>query len=119
MTMIPSFEVMSFVGLVGLESQGRSREPHPVVVGLYACPVGPYLDSGLPYLLSPSGGPILSAAWRRDGACSETTVASDLVDLTSVPTFVRAGVHGQSLTLPRSSQGLGRRRGCATLCGVW
>ena len=32
-TMISSFGIMVFIGLVGLGSQGRSREPHLVVGG--------------------------------------------------------------------------------------
>jgi hypothetical protein len=31
--MIPSSGVVAFVDLVGLESKGRSREPHPIVGG--------------------------------------------------------------------------------------
>jgi hypothetical protein len=37
MTMIPSFGVVVLVGLVGLESQGCSRESHPIVGGAI-CP---------------------------------------------------------------------------------
>ena len=60
MTMIPSLGVVALVGLIGLESQSYSREPHPIVVGLYNCLIGPYLDSGSPYQLSPPGGAVLS-----------------------------------------------------------
>jgi len=36
-TMISSFGIMVFIGLVGLGSQGHSHEPHPVVDGT-VCP---------------------------------------------------------------------------------
>ena len=69
-------------------------------MGPYARPVGPYLDSGPPYLSSPLGGLVLSVAWRRDGAYSEMVVPSVLMDGADMPIRVRAGVLGGARPLP-------------------
>ena len=74
-------------------------------MGLYARPVGPYLDGGSPYLSSSPGGPVLSAAWRRDDACSETAVPSVLADCAGVSILVRTGVLDGARSLPIPPRG--------------
>jgi len=78
--MIPGSEVMAYVGLGGLESQGRSYELHPIV-GETVRPSHQAISGWWsPYLSSPPGGLVLSTVWCRDGACSETAVPSILAN---------------------------------------
>jgi hypothetical protein len=79
---------------------------------------GPYLDGGPSYLSSPLGwcllrdgcplGPVLSMAWRKDGACSEMVVPSVLADGAGVPIPIRAGVLGGARPLAVPPKGRDR-----------
>ena len=74
MATIPNFGVVAFIGLGSLESQGRYREPYPIVGGVIRLSRRAIFGWWLLHLSSPPGSPVLSAAWRRDDACSETVV---------------------------------------------
>jgi hypothetical protein len=71
---------VAFTGLAGLESQDRSSEPHPVVGRVVHSSHRAVFGWWLSYLSSPPSDPVLSVAWRKDGACFEAAVPLVLAD---------------------------------------
>ena len=120
--MILSSRVMTFVGLASLGSQDHSHEPYPVVVWLYASPVGPYLYGGLSYLSSPPSSVVFST---RHGIEMVFVQTKGIVVPLVLVVCVMCACLGQSRriwwssTLLHPSQGSGWRRGCAELGSVW
>jgi hypothetical protein len=111
---IPCSGVVAFVGSDSLESQGCCRELHPVVGGSVHLSRRAVFGWWLSYLSSPPGGPVLSATWHRDGACSKTVVLSVLAERAGVAVLVRVGVpDGARPLLPLSGVGM-EERSCDT-----
>ena len=100
MATIPCSRVVAFVGSDSLESQGCCRKLHP---GRTPVSSGYIWMVVIVYLSSPPSGPILFAAWSREGACSETVVLLVLAGRAGVPVLVRVGVLDGARPLPTLS----------------
>ena len=114
-TLIPGLGVMAVVGLIGPESQGHSREPHPIVSGVVRSSRCAVFERWVTVLIvTIRWCCLVCAAWRSVGVypCCPCEVSRACLPLS------RLGVPNGARSLLIPSQGLELRRGREVLHSV-